>query len=187
MLDLWLVRHGESLGNLDGSDADTGLSARGRLQAAALAGVIADQAFDRVLVSPLQRARETAAIALPGRAIEVDARLRELIARPARFFDVSTLTRSQLEALARPAVDEPPDETGKAFMARVRAWLTELPAAGSVIAFTHAGVVREALWALLPAAPRVQAIGHAAISRVRVATDANRIVVLDDRRHVADM
>jgi broad specificity phosphatase PhoE len=47
MLDLWLVRHGESLGNLDGSDADTGLSARGRLQAAALAGVIADQAFDR--------------------------------------------------------------------------------------------------------------------------------------------
>ncbi|WP_346660489.1 histidine phosphatase family protein [Nannocystis sp. ILAH1] len=68
MLDLWLVRHAESLGNLDGSEADTCLSPRGQLQAAALAPVLAGESFDSVLSSPLQRALETAALALPGRA-----------------------------------------------------------------------------------------------------------------------
>ncbi len=183
MLDLWLVRHGESLGNLDGTEADTGLSVRGRTQAGALAGALAGQTFDRVLSSPLQRARETAAIAVPGHAIEIEPRLLELVARPERFFDASTLTLTQLEALARSMSDEPAFETGKQFMARVRAWVTQLPLAGRMLAFTHAGVVREVLWALLPGAARVQGIGHAAITRVCVAPGANRIVVLDDRRH----
>jgi hypothetical protein len=53
-----------------------------------------------------------------------------------------------------------------------------------IIAFTHAGVVREALWALLPEAPRVQGIGPAAISCARVAPDANRIVVLNEHRYI---
>ena len=107
-----------------------------------------------------------------------------LVARRDQFIDISTLTRSQLEALARPVPDEPPVETGREFMARVRAWLAELPAAGRMIAFTHAGVVREALWALMPGSARVQVIGHAAITRVCVEAEANRIVVLNDSRHV---
>lgn len=184
MLDLWLIRHAESLGNLDGTDADTGLSARGRRQAGALAGVLVGQTFDRILSSPLLRARETAMIALPGQAIETETRLLELVARRDQFIDISTLTLSQLEALARPAPDDPPVETGRAFMARVRAWLEELPTAGRMIAFTHAGVVREALWALMPGSARVQVIGHAAITRVCVETEANRIMVLNDSRHV---
>lgn len=184
MLDLWLIRHAESLGNLDGSDADTSLSARGRLQAGALAGVLVGQTFDRILSSPLLRARETAMIALPGQAIETETRLLELVARRDQFIDISTLTRSQLEALARPVPDEPPVETGREFMARVRAWLAELPGAGRMIAFTHAGVVREALWALMPGSARVQVIGHAAITRVCVEAKASRIVVLNDNRHV---
>ncbi len=183
MLDLWLIRHAESLGNLDGTDADTGLSARGRLQAGALAGVLVGQRFDRVLCSPLMRARETAMLALPGQAIEVETRLLELVAPREQFLDISTLSPSQMEALARPAPNEPPIETGRAFMARVRAWLADLPAAGNLIAFTHAGVIREALWALMPGSARVQVIGHAAVTRVCVEAEANRILVLSDRRH----
>lgn len=183
MLDLWLIRHAESLGNLDGTDADTCLSARGRLQAGALAGALAGQTFDRVLSSPLLRAHETATICVPNQTIEIEARLLELVARPDRFIDVAKLTISQLEALARPASDEPPIETGKAFMARVRAWLAELPVAGRIIVFTHAGVVREALWALMPGSARVQVIEHAAITRVCIVVDANRIIILNDNRH----
>lgn len=187
MLDLWLIRHGESLGNLDGTEADTGLSPRGQRQARALAGALAGEAFDQVLSSPLLRARETAALALPGRALAVVPDLRELVVRAHRYLDTSTLSLDQLRALLEMQPDEPPSETGAAFMARIRAWVRALPAAGRIIVFSHAGVVREALNVLLPAAARVQVVGHASISRVAVAPGANRIVVLDDHRHIDAM
>lgn len=183
MLDLWLIRHGESLGNLDGSEADTALSPRGRLQAGALATAFAGHRFDRVLSSPLQRARETAALALPDHPVELHPDLRELIVQRERFIDASKLSVSELLALAHPP-DEPLVETGKQFMARVRNFLTALPPTGGVVAFTHAGVIREALRALLPDLPRQQPVGQATICRFSIAQGVTRIVALDDRRHL---
>ena len=181
-LELWLVRHAESLGNVDGSASDSVLSEDGRGQAAALATTLAGQAFDRVICSPLVRARETAEIAVPGRSLEIEPRLRELVTPRELFIDLAGLTPEKLAELAR--TTEPAHETGKAFMARIRGWLAELPAEGRVLAFTHAGVVREALWALLPRAERVQRIGFTAICRVRVAAGGNRAIEINDVRHL---
>jgi probable phosphoglycerate mutase len=84
-----LMRHGESEANVSGliaSDPDRGTSAfglttRGREQVAASveAWKRAGGAADRIVASPLLRARQTAEIAagLLGAPIEIDARLRE--------------------------------------------------------------------------------------------------------------
>lgn len=187
VLELWLVRHAESLGNLDGSDADTPLSPRGREQAAALAARLVGEVFDLALSSPLLRARETAAIALSGRTFDVEPSLREFVGVRERFVDVSRLDPGALRELLRPGPDDPPVETGRAFMARVRAWLAALPVAGRVVVFTHFGVVRECLNALFPEAARVQGIGRAAISRVSVSPAGHELVALDERRHLEAM
>lgn len=185
MLELWLVRHAESLGNLDGTDGDTPLSPRGRLQAAALASRLAEVTFDRVISSPLLRARETGSIALPQRVLEIEPRLREFVAVRERFVDVSRMDPRKLHELLRREADAPRSETGREFMARVRAWLGALPPTGRILVMTHFGVVRECLHALFPAAERVQVIGHASISKVRVSAGDNQILAVNDCRHLA--
>jgi len=76
--ELWLVRHGETAWSRAGRHTgrtDVPLTARGREQARALAGVLGGREFRRVRTSPLARARETCALA--GFAAEVDADLAE--------------------------------------------------------------------------------------------------------------
>jgi len=93
---LWLVRHGESVGNvaateadrlgrealeLEYRDADTPLSTTGAEQARALGDWLDDRlaGIDEVWVSPYERAQQTLAIALgdrPARVV-IDERLRD--------------------------------------------------------------------------------------------------------------
>ena len=65
-MHLYLVRHGESTGNLagtlQGSRVDEPLSPRGVKQAEALAGRLAVEPIDAVFASPMVRARQTAEI-----------------------------------------------------------------------------------------------------------------------------
>ncbi|MBN9172735.1 MAG: histidine phosphatase family protein, partial [Microbacterium sp.] len=95
--ELWLVRHGESVGNaaathaeragldvipLESRDADVELSPTGVEQAAALGGWLADRRpfIDAIWVSPYVRARQTLAIALGDGApplVTIDERLRD--------------------------------------------------------------------------------------------------------------
>ncbi|GAA5205460.1 histidine phosphatase family protein [Microbacterium kyungheense] len=96
--ELWLARHGESVGNvaasqaevdgldvipLDVRDADVPLSGTGREQALALGEWVSAhrEAIDAYWVSPYVRARETLAIALgsdgPDATIVVDERIRD--------------------------------------------------------------------------------------------------------------
>ncbi len=82
MLTLVLTRHGlTDRSNPEqhlGQGIDIGLSAAGVAQAAALGGRIGAERFDRIIASPLLRARQTAAAVAGGRRVELDPRLVEM-------------------------------------------------------------------------------------------------------------
>ena len=64
--ELWLMRHGETEWSLSGqhtSRTDIPLTAHGRKRAEELRDFLKETKFDAVFVSPMQRARETCAIA----------------------------------------------------------------------------------------------------------------------------
>lgn len=164
-VDLWLIRHGESIGNVDGTDADTALSPRGCEQARHLVPVLKTVPFDVVWTSPLRRARQTAELALPSASPTIDERIAEFrTGPPVQFIDPSSCDFVQfgVPSLA-PAYG--PIETGKEFMARVKAWLEDL-AAGRVVAFTHFGVIREILATFVGFRNVPQEIPHASVYRI---------------------
>lgn len=79
---LYVVRHGETTYNADNrvcGVSDVPLTDWGREQARRISGEIAKKHIDRVFVSPLQRARETAELALAGTGLEyiIEPRLIE--------------------------------------------------------------------------------------------------------------
>ncbi len=146
MLELWLIRHGESVDNVDGSQGDTGLSECGRSQARGIAPELAKVSFDTVWSSPLRRAKETTELALPGQRYMTEERLRELVVPPAVFLDVAAMSAQELLALAQaPAGDAHVAETGLEFIARLSSWLESLPDTGRIAAFSHFAVIRECL------------------------------------------
>jgi probable phosphoglycerate mutase len=79
-VELWLVRHGETEWSADGrhtSTTDIPLTDRGRERARELRDYLAGRKFAAVFVSPMQRAKETCAIAGYGDVAQVDANLME--------------------------------------------------------------------------------------------------------------
>lgn len=172
-MQLWLVRHGESLGNLDGSQSDSALSPAGEAQARALAPLLAKESFSLVLSSPLLRARQTAELALPARPATPEPRLRELVVPSETFLDSSALGPEQLRELLDRARAEtgPRPETGRAFIERVSSWLDALPSqlelGARVLAFTHFAVIRECL-RLSGVRPLPQRIEHCVVHRLEL-------------------
>lgn len=135
MLTLVLTRHGltdrsEPEQHL-GQRIDISINEAGRRQAEALARRLAPVRFDRVLTSPLFRARETAEIIAPDARIEADPRLREM-----DYGAWEGLTYEQLEArdgafrreweLAPDRLSCPGGESGNDVAERVRAFLVDL-------------------------------------------------------------
>jgi probable phosphoglycerate mutase len=165
VLDLCLIRHAESLGNLTGDSADTDLTSNGEAQARALAPVLSAVDFDQVWSSPLRRARQTTAYALPHRVPILDPRLIELRTVPSiKFVDPADAAGLSALLLTTPEVSE----SGKEFMERIGSWRAALPGEGRVVVFTHFGVVREILAAFLGFGRAPQRIDHASIFRLRV-------------------
>ena len=79
-VELWLVRHGETEWSRSGQHTgrtDIPLTDVGRERAVKLRDYLAGRPFDLVLVSPMQRAQETCAIAGYGDVAVVDEGLRE--------------------------------------------------------------------------------------------------------------
>ena len=165
---LILVRHGETALNLERryqGRIDAPLTERGRAQAArlrakleeALGHDFRERPTVQVHVSSAERARATAAIALPGRPHHVDDRLREL---DFGVFDGATYEENlrthgaRFQAwIADPARVRPAGgETLPELEARVSRWLDSLPPGEDVIAFTHGGPIRAAISQLSAAA-----------------------------------
>ena len=79
-VELWLVRHGETEWSLSGahtSRTDIPLTDKGRQRAEKLREFFKGKTFDAVLESPMQRAKETCAIAGFGNVAKVDDGLKE--------------------------------------------------------------------------------------------------------------
>lgn len=80
-MKLFLVRHGESEGNLGNhyhGQTDVKLTERGREQAESIRPILAQIPFDKVYSSDLSRAADTCATALPGMPFEKMPLLREV-------------------------------------------------------------------------------------------------------------
>jgi len=166
---LILVRHGEAQGSRPGvllGRGDPGLSEAGREQAALLAPLMAGLIDARFVRSPLLRARETAHLALLGRAApapvpDIDPDLQEM-----DFGDWEGLTYEQAAALDPPLAAAwaewdpgfsfPGGESLAGFSARIEQVARRLaaPGAGTVVAFTHGGVVRALICFFLGLPPR---------------------------------
>jgi probable phosphoglycerate mutase len=78
--EVYLIRHGETEWSLSGQHTgitDIPLTENGRRVAKLLAPVLAKKSFSLVLTSPLERARETCALAGLGERAEIDPNLME--------------------------------------------------------------------------------------------------------------
>jgi probable phosphoglycerate mutase len=100
MPEIYLIRHGETEWSLNGRHtgvSDIPLTEHGRQQARLLRQELHTKNFQRVLTSPLRRARETCELAGLGERAEIDADLMEW-----NYGDYEGLTSDQIHA-DRPA------------------------------------------------------------------------------------
>jgi probable phosphoglycerate mutase len=156
-MNVFAIRHGETAWSLSGQHtgvSDIPLTDQGRLLARELCPVLAKEAFALVLVSPLQRARETCTLAGLGDTATVEQDLMEW-----NYGEYEGLTPLQIKSTAPDwllfrdgcAGGEMPDEVGRRVdrvISRVRV------ADGNVALFAHGHVLRvlAARWIGLPAA-----------------------------------
>lgn len=85
---LYFLRHGEAVSNANhffAGQGDVALTALGMEQAKATAPLLAHIGFDKVFCSDLQRAKNTAALALPRYTCEYTALIREIDAGELAF------------------------------------------------------------------------------------------------------
>jgi probable phosphoglycerate mutase len=170
MCELWLIRHGETEWSLSGahtSRTDIPLTAAGQANAAAIGRYLAGHSFALVLVSPMERARETCRLSgyLPHAAI--DPNLCEW-----DYGDYEGLTTPQIHAEnphwslwtdGAPHGESPGDVAARADAVIARAQ----GAGGAVALFAHGHILRvlTARWLeLAPAAGRLFALGTGSVS-----------------------
>ena len=170
MLTLVLTRHGLTDRSYPeqhlGQRIDISINEAGRAQAQALAHRLSAVRFDRVITSPLFRARETAGIIVPGVDVEADPRLKEM-----DYGAWEGLTYTQLEEqdvatrreweLAPDRLACPGGESGNEVAERVRSFLSDL------IDEHRAWYARASFRpALAPENRPVLAVGHSSTNRI---------------------
>ncbi len=197
--EIWWIRHGETEWNASGriqGVSDVPLSDAGRAQARALRERLREVRFDGAYASDLQRAHETATLALPEVAPVPDRRLRELaygLLEGARW---SALTPEQAEAARVWREDPgrrrlpPGDHHAESYTdlsERVQAFVRDLPSSGRFAAFAHGGTIRSALYATVgdPAGTWRVAIDNTSVTRVRFDARGVTLVTINDHAHLS--
>lgn len=160
---LFVVRHGETEWHAEnryaGAESDVDLTDRGRDQARTLARWAAGARLDRLVVSPVRRARETASVVeeATGLAAAVDPDLREVdfgIAEGRSTADLEAAVPDQLALFrADPAAHpfpgaEPPVAAAQRGAASLRRLAAD-DAGGRVLVVAHNTLLRLALCLLL--------------------------------------
>jgi len=199
-LRLILIRHGDLGEGCRGryiGRTDAPLSPEGRRQAKALAAPLAHLGEGRCLSSPLLRSRETAGLALAGAQCGIDADLREI-----NFGRWEGMTFDEIAAADRAAVDRwaaleegfafPGGEGIGAFRGRIAAAAGRIAGGGSgtVVAFTHGGVIRLLICHFLGLEARdylLFDIGTASITELRVEDGRGVLTRLNDRHHLEEL
>ena len=146
--ELWLIRHGETEWSLSGqhtSRTDIPLTDRGRRRAEELRDYLKGMAFNAVFVSPMQRARETCAIAGFGDQAVVDDNLKEW---DYGIYEGKTTAQIRAEVPGWSVWKDPilGGETAEQVGARadqiIARALAGAPAGGKVALFAHAHILR---------------------------------------------
>ena len=149
-VELWLVRHGETEWSLSGahtSSTDIPLTEHGRKRAEELRDFLRGTAFAKVLVSPMQRARETCQIAGFGDQAIVDRNLMEWNYGESE----GKSTQQMREKYRDPAWDvwtreivggEALDEVGRRADKVILTALENVNDGGNVALFAHAHILR---------------------------------------------
>jgi broad specificity phosphatase PhoE len=153
LTELWLVRHGETEWSLSGahtSRTDIPLTEHGRKRAEELRDYLKGTKFDAVFVSPMQRARETCAIAGFGDVAKIDEGLREW---DYGVYEGKTTKEIQAEIpgwsvwqneiVGGETVEHVGERADKVIMQALVAdmpvpWKTSAPGSGKVALFAHA-------------------------------------------------
>jgi broad specificity phosphatase PhoE len=168
--ELWLIRHGETEWSLSGAHTgrtDLPLTDTGRRQADAIAHQLKGREFELVLTSPLERARETCALAGYGDGAQLEPNLREW-----DYGDYEGRTTAQIRA-QHPGWSiwtggVPNGESIEQVAARAEAVLERAGrAAGDVALFAHGHILRvltARYLALPPQAGSLFALSTATIS-----------------------
>lgn len=156
---LWLIRHGETEWSLSGqhtSRTDIPLTEHGRRRAEELRDYLEDTSFNAVFVSPMQRARETCAIAGFGDQAVIDDGLKEW-----DYGRYEGKTTAQIRAEVPswsvwkdPIIDgETVDQVGVRADGVIARSLAASPGGGKVALFAHAHILRilAARWLTLAA------------------------------------
>ena len=158
-VELWLIRHGETAWSLSGahtSRTDIPLTDHGRMRAEELRDYLKGTTFDAVFESPMQRAKETCAIAGYGNQAVVEKGLMEW---DYGVYEGKTTKEIQAEIpgwsvwkneIVGGETVEHVGERADGVMARA---LAAAPQGGKVALFAHAHILRilAARWIGLPA------------------------------------
>jgi 2,3-bisphosphoglycerate-dependent phosphoglycerate mutase len=203
VLELWLVRHGETTWNATGrwqGHADAPLSEAGILQADRLAARLSGQHFDAVISSDLSRASDTAKTV----ASKLEGAPNVVLEPLWREIDVGDLSGiTYEESLSRglhhrfmPFDQRHPNGESSADLAARASQAIEglkLERMGQrVIVFSHGGTIRRALGVILsePDARWVTKfpVGNTSISRFTLKADGeNRCLTFNDTAHLEEV
>jgi 2,3-bisphosphoglycerate-dependent phosphoglycerate mutase len=198
VLDLWLIRHGETVWNAEKriqGHMDSPLSDLGVRQAEALAKRLLGKSFDTVYSSDSGRAIQTAAIISPGRKPCLDTRLREmhysvLEGRVRAEFSVDE-ERHYAEYKRDPYHWKTlGGENWRDLFVRVDAWMKSLPDNGKVLAVTHGGVVRAAL-CLMVGYPKSYEwnvrVDNVSITHFHISPEQKILITFNDAGHLESL
>jgi broad specificity phosphatase PhoE len=195
---LLMIRHGEYEERYQGSfigKTDVALSAKGKRQAALLASSLSTLKEATFLCSPMRRTRTTAQVAVgPKRRLEFDENLREIdfgLWETMPFEEIAKGYASLVDQWAafRDDFAFPQGESLAAFQKRIKKVADRIirDPSGTVVVFTHGGVIRFLICRLLGIKGKYSLcfdVGTASISEIRLYNGKGVLTRLNDRHHL---